>query len=614
MSLTIIDDPKAYCSMTRQFTYRLEWRPESHLDAGTIFEVRSDRLRAFLSWRCCRFLVDKADVTFRWKQRPRVSDRLENWGRVLFRACLPYRVRKGEPIEFEITMVPPIWGGIDNPLSIWTIRDGRRTLDQPEPEPEREAGSECLLRVAAGPVERVSVYSRPTPGPDGEVRTAVVPEDRFGNPGRFVHPVACELEWEGATQSLKLDETAILSLPTPTKTARARLSVPMSGLAANENIANGVRDGGKLLVTGNPVWAEGPDGLKAGFGEFHWHTEISGDGQRTVREALLAARDALNMDYVAPGDHNPAGDDWAYTVAALEEFNDDDRFATFFGWEYSQPSGHENYYFPTPDHPLLPDTNRGFEGVEREDVPKHLDKVCAEAEFVTIPHHTNSVAETRRLEDDVPFWHPYKWGDSVDHLRLVEIFQSRGNQERNVYDDAWRGWHQNNGASVQDALAAGHKLGFVGGTDNHCGWPGRAFSMFEGLGVHPAHSVILTGIWAPRVEREAIYEALRTRHTWAVWDTRALVWFTVNGALAGAETALSPGEEATARIRISAEDALRTVELVSEGDILWQSSFDELDIDVETPLGSFERSTHVYLRALQRNGGVIYASPVYLAV
>ncbi|MCA1808761.1 MAG: DUF3604 domain-containing protein [Lentisphaerae bacterium] len=564
MSLCFVDDPRAYCSMTRQFTYRCIWRPESHLDAGTLFEVRSH--------------------------------------------CL------GEPVEFEMTVIPPVWAGINNLLSVWTIRDGRRRLDQPEPSAERESGSECLMRVVAGPVERVSVYSRPMPGPDGTVRTAMVPEDRFGNPGRFAHPVACKLEWGDATRALELDKTVILALPAPTGTARARLSVSMRGLAANENIANGIRDGGTLLVTGNPVWPAGPDGLKAGFGEFHWHTEISGDGQRTLRAALHAARDTLNMDFAAPGDHNPVGDKWADTVAALDEFNDDQRFATFFGWEYSQPRGHENYYFPIPDHPLRPDTRRGFEGVDRNDVPAHLKKVYAEAEFIAIPHHTNSVAETRRLEDDMPFWHPYKWGEPAAHLRLVEIFQVRGNQERNVYDDAWRGWHQNHGASVQDALADGHKLGFVGGTDNHCGWPGRAFSTDEGLGVHPAKSVILTGVWTPRIERKALYEALRARHTWAVWDTRALVWFTVNGAPAGSETALLPGQEAVARIRLSAEDVLQTVELVSEGRIIWQSSFDELDLDIEAPLGCFAQSTHVYLRALQRNGGIIYASPVYIAV
>lgn len=227
---------------------------------------------------------------------------------------------------------------------------------------------------------------------------------------------------------------------------------------------------------------------------------------------------------------------------------------------------------------------------------------------------TGSVAETRKIEDDSPYWHPYPWTAPEDYLRLAEVFQTRGNQERNVYDDAWRGWHQNNGASVQDALRLGYRLGFVGGTDNHCGWPGRAFAESEGIGIHPPKSVILTGVWTPSVRRESIFTSLKARHTWAVWDTRALVHFTVNSALGGDEMTVAQGTGLTAHIRLSAEDALQVVALISDGQTVWQSSFSEPDVDLDVPLGRAERSTYFYLRALQRDGGIIYASPVFVTV
>lgn len=126
--------------------------------------------------------------------------------------------------------------------------------------------------------------------------------------------------------------------------------------------------------------------------------------------------------------------------------------------------------------------------------------------------------------------------------------------------------------------------------------------------------MILTGVWTPRVERQAIFDSLKARHTWAVWDTRALVDFSVNGAPAGDELTVTPGTALKAHLRLSAEDALQTVELVSEGKTVWHRSFAELDIDVEFPLGVAEHSTHFYVRALQRNGGLIYASPVFVTV
>ncbi|MBI3986286.1 MAG: CehA/McbA family metallohydrolase [Lentisphaerae bacterium] len=615
MSLDILRDPKAHCTLCREFTYRLAWRPEKHYVAGTQLEIRSHCLRAFHSWRFTGFRMKGGDITFRWKVRPTVSERWHNPERVLLRARLPYGARQGEAVELELTVIPPVWAGVNNSLSVWTsdVPNNFRP-DAPPPQPVSESRSACELTVTAGPVERFSVISRPMADAAGNVRTVLLPEDRFGNPSRFETAVDCELEWNGRRQTLSLRDPGIMELPLSKAVGRAVVSIPMNRLSAQENIANGRRTGDRLIVTGNPVWPAGPGCLRPAFGEFHWHTDISGDGQRPIREALRCARDILNMDFAAPGDHNPQGDQWKATVAALDEFNQPDRFATFFGWENGTDRGHENYYFTEPEHPVRCGGAAGITGGTPDSLIARLRELHGRSDFIAIPHHTNSVAEVRKPEDDSPFWHPYPWGEPQPYIPLVELMQIRGNQEQNVYADAWRGWQQNHGASVQDALARGHRLGFTGGTDNHCGWPGRVCADAEGKGLYPARSVILTGVWTPRVERQAIFDSLKARHTWAVWDTRALVDFSVNGAPAGDELTVTPGTALKAHIRLSAEDALQTVELVSEGRTVWQQSFAEPDIDVEIPIGVADRSTHFYLRALLRNGGLIYASPVFVTV
>jgi len=387
----------------------------------------------------------------------------------------------------------------------------------------------------------------------------------------------------------------------------------MTALARDENIANGLRHGETLVVTGNPVWPIPSDGQLAAFGEFHWHTELSGDGQRPIEEALRSARDYLNMDFAAPGDHNPAGAKWRVTVAGLQQFNEPDLFATFFGWENGTDRGHENYYFTDPDHPLACGGSAGITGGYAAALAETLKKYDG---FIGIAHHTNAVAETRKPEDDSPYWHPYPWAEPADYLRGVEIMQCRGNQERNVYSDAWRGWHQNNGSSAQDALALGHKLGFVGGTDNHCGWPGRGYAGSEkplGANNEPK-SVILTGLWTKRVERQELFNALQARHSWAVWDSRAIVLFTVNDRLMGEEFDAEKGAELACHIKLSVEDPLQTLEVVSEGEVVWAASPNALDIDISAPLGQARESTHFYLRGLLRNGGILYASPVFITV
>jgi hypothetical protein len=614
MSLEITREPQAYCSQIRQFEYELTWRPERHLVAGSQFELRSHCLRAFFSWRYVSLEADGADITTRWKIDPSPAEMWANRAHVLLRGRLPYGARRGQAVTLRLRVIPPIWAGIDNTLSVWTIDiPNAFAAEAPAPTPQREEGSACTLVVAPGPVERVSVYSSPMPNPDGMVRTLLVPEDRFGNPSRLKLPTNCRLEWEGNSREVVLQDGVTIQLPAPQTVGRAVLSVPQDGLAANENIANGQRAGANLLVTGNPVWPAAPDGLRAALGEFHWHTEFSGDGQRSIDAALASARNDLNLDFAAPGDHNPTTEQWQATVAALEAANRADEFATFFGWENGTDRGHENYYFTDPDHPLVCRGRAGISGGRPDELAERLRAIHQQHDFIAVPHHTNAVAETRRIEDDTPYWYPYPWGAPEPYIRLAEIMQCRGNQECEVYDDAWRGWHQYNQASVQQALKLGHRIGFTGGTDNHCGYPGRAWAE-EGLGLHTCKSVILTGVWLPRLERQAVYDALTAHHTWAVWDTRALVQFNINGAASGDELTLAKGTPFSAHLRLSAEDALQTVELVSGGEVIWQASYSELDIDVEIPLGTAEYSTYIYLRALQRNGGIIYASPVYITV
>ena len=55
-------------------------------------------------------------------------------------------------------------------------------------------------------------------------------------------------------------------------------------------------------------------------------------------------------------------------------------------------------------------------------------------------------------------------------------------------------------------------------------------------------------------------------------------------------------------------------EIVSEKKTIWVTSKSQLDFDVEIAIGQATHSSHLYLRALQRNGGLIYASPVFVTV
>ena len=179
----------------------------------------------------------------------------------------------------------------------------------------------------------------------------------------FENTIRVNLIWNERQWPAELQDMQELQLEPPTGIGRLEAHVPMALLSARENILNGFRRCDVLIVKGNPVWPEGPETLKAAFGEFHWHTGFSGDGQRSIGDALVSARDYLNMDYAAPGDHNPQGENWDVTVNALNSTSRDDEFATFFGWENATDRGHENYYFTDPQHPLVCEVRAGLHQV-----------------------------------------------------------------------------------------------------------------------------------------------------------------------------------------------------------------------------------------------------------
>jgi hypothetical protein len=621
-TLKAVVAPPAAATLNAEYTWVLEWKPDRYIYPGTQIELRNPSFSPYYFWKFTRMEMEggAADITFRCRAKQTSSELFPQWGKwIIMRARLQYGLRENESLRIRLTAVPPFAANFPNTVTLWYSEPDRG--NQPEAK-EREftkdPRAQVVLQAGPGTVQRFAIYSQPTPGPGGKVRTVLDPEDRYGNPTEFQKAIPVELKWNGKTWTEQVKGSKIIQIDAPRDIDRLKGLIPMKALAVSENVSNGLREGGRLVVTGNPVWAVSPGGQLAAFGEFHWHTEISGDGVRSLPDGLTYARDHLNMDYISPSDHTPGPAQWKYTVSVLNRFNDPDRFATFFGYEYSTNRGHENYYFTNPEHPVSPASELWPTLLSQDDLtlrPQVISKYdTANDRFLAIPHHTNAVAETYRLSDNTPYWFQYPWTVPTQYHRLVEILQTRSNMERDSYPgDAWRGWYMN-GASAQDGLAHGYKLGFTAGTDNHMAYPGNIFSYEEDAGRTPVDSIALTGLWTGRIERGKVFDALYARHTWAVWDTRALVYFTVNGAQAGEEVEVKKGEPLTARIKMSAEDALQSIEIVSEKEPMWVASEDNLDMDTKAPLGRADHSTHFYLRALQRNGGIIYASPVFVTV
>jgi len=257
------------------------------------------------------------------------------------------------------------------------------------------------------------------------------------------------------------------------------------------------------------------------WGELHTHTLLS-DGNGSAEENFTLARS--HLDFWAMADH--AVDPNVFSAPYLRESNkpllnqqwpvlqylcrsseQPGRFIPFLAYEWTNfQYGHHNVYYLDYDQPLrmpatLPELYRALEGVDA---------------FV-IPHHTayplGTCGKNWDFHDDTlsPFVEIYSLHGSSEEPGCIEPIVTAG---------SWMGPGAA-GGSVQEALARGCRLGLMASSDGHAEHPG-------------AYDCGLIAAYAPELTRPALWEAMRSRHIYAVTGDRIHLDFRLNDHPMGA--------------------------------------------------------------------------------
>jgi len=364
-----------------------------------------------------------------------------------------------------------------------------------------------------------------------------------------------------------------------------------------------------------------------------------------------------------------------YNVSTMKaettRFHDPGEFVTLYGYEWTkQPGagGHVNCYFDHVDdapffHSHHPDSDT-YEGLWqrlsewREDGP---------GDVVTIPHHP--------AEAMYPF--DFAATDYDDDLApLVEIYSQWGSSECPADADNPRpiggigqGEIGEQGHYVRDALALGHRVGLVGGSDFHGPRPGHSLlhvpphvpSLAEwardGLGWGNIWRVMdersypggLTAFVAGALTRSAVFDSLRTRRVYATTQPhRPLVWFAIDGTrLRDPDhevTVPDAGTERHVDVGVAGSAPIDRVEIYKNGAV-WASLASGEGDDTPASLPSFpvpdgfeshvlrervvdtdpvtgvsydaDRGTDAdayYLRVHQTDGGLAWVGPLWVSV
>lgn len=264
---------------------------------------------------------------------------------------------------------------------------------------------------------------------------------------------------------------------------------------------------GELEGEFNPVLVEANPRQRIYWGETHGHTGFA-EGAGTVDNFFRFAREDARLDFMTLSEHDLWMDDSEFEVLrrAVIEAYEPGNFLTYLGYEFTVPpalGGHHNILFRTPE---------ARRRVERQRAPeqslmlKTLRAENAIEDVLVIPHAHN----------------PGRWWSTDGDLeRQVEIVSNHGTFE-------WLG---------RAFLAGGTHVGFVGGSDDHIGHPGIRPLSSERSGSDNFGG--LAAAVSNALDRDALFDALRARQSYATNGQRIVLQLDVNGEPMG--STIQPG-------------------------------------------------------------------------
>ena len=327
---------------------------------------------------------------------------------------------------------------------------------------------------------------------------------------------------------------------------------------------------GRLLGRSNPVWVRENPPYRIYWGETHGHSGFA-EGQGTVDGYFEFGCDEAGLDFLTLSEHDLWLDDYEWNAIndATNKFSVENEFIVFPGYEWSAPranGGHHNVFFRRPGHDRVSTHTAPKQSMLYQQLREEND-----LQDVLIIPHAHQLADWRLTD--------------VDTERLIEIMSSHGTFE-------WFG---------QRYLEQGHRVGFVGASDDHLGHPG--YSPGRGYGGRRSNIGQFGGLAAaiaPEKTTDAIFDALRARSAYATSHSQRIILdATFNGERMGQQ--LPYEDSVIIEGHVIGTNSIDTIDVISNGDVVWSKSVanKELSEQVSAELSFWSESTS-YIRDTPR--------------
>lgn len=437
-------------------------------------------------------------------------------------------------------------------------------------------------------------------------------EDVFGNLTNFAPDgTLIELTYDHLRENLNwklfVPETGFLTLPNLYFNEPGIYKIKLQNLLTKE------------VFYSPPIKCFEDNDINLFWGLLHGECEKS-DSVENLDTTLRYFRDekAHHFFAISPCEYEerPTNEQWKQMSSQIAEFNEDERFTTFLGFQWkgeTKKEGMRQIVYAKDQKPLQRQKDLKSSSLSK------IYKSFQPKELISIPISTMSKEN------------PYSFDDfNPDFERVVEIYNAWGSSEclekennlRPLLPLKKKGSLESAEGSIQQALLNNCRFGFVaGGFDDR----GAYEDCFE---THVQYSPGLTGIYAKDHTRASIIDALYNRSCYATTGKKIIIGLYVAQKPMGSEldTGTKPGLEMNRHLSGFAigTDTIREICLIRNGKVIhtyhpnnYQMEFEFDDLEPLKKVVLKEKHgkppfVYYYMRVIQNDGHIAWSSPIWV--
>lgn len=528
-----------------------------------------------------------------------------------FETTLPREVKAGESFTISIGQLNPEKHALSRAQKIVQRRKSFHLYIDPKGKGEYKDRELFQMDIRGGHLQSLRVIAPSIVTRNKRFDVIVRFEDEFGNltanaPEGTLIDLSYRHLRENLNWKLFVPETGFLTLPNLYFNEPGVYKLRLKNLLTNQ------------VFFSPPIKCYQDYPLNLFWGVFHGESERF-DATEHIESCLRYFRDEKAYHFYGvsafDAEQETSSDIWKLISNQVTEFNEEDRFSTFLGFQWTGEATQEGirqFLYTKDSKPLLRKKDTKTNSL------KKIYKTHQAKDLLAIPSFTMNGKK------------PYDFTNFDPQFeRVVEIYNAWGSSEcmekegnpRPIKSHNNKGIGETSEGSVRKALERNCRFGFVAG-----GFDDRG--IYEGLfdTGQQQYSSGLTAVLSKDHSRSSLFDALQKRRCYATTGARMILGFYIGGEQMGSELSNSqkPGLALNRHISgyVIGTSELEKVEIVRNSQVLhtfspegdtFDFAYDDTQNLQESSIGGDPFPfVYYYLRTFQKDGHIGWSSPIWV--